>query len=255
MQYLYDPRTNVITQTNYDYLEELTGKPKETLASLKSRGKRIDNINCYILRENTTLKQRKAWYEKQKYEEEAWVNVKGSDGKFLISNYGRFKRVYKSKSSFLLPYLKKKTGYLEVKVAYDGIYKAYKVTNLVGLHFVGTPKPGQVLRHKNGIKTDDFAGNLEYIQKSVLGKSTGPLSKSKPVIQLDKVSLEVLGEFRSAREAGRKCYLSYQAVLDNCNHKSKSSGGYLFMFTDEYESLNLDYLFSDEFESVSEVMK
>jgi hypothetical protein len=255
MQYIYDPRTNVITETSYDYLEELTGKPKATLASLKSRGKRINNINCYILSENTTLKQRKAWYEKQKNEDEAWKVINGSDGKFVVSNYGRFKRIYKNKTSFLLPFLKKKTGYMEVKVTYNGAYKSYKVANLVGIHFVGKPKPGQVLRHKNGIKTDDFAGNLEYIQKSVLGKSTGPLSKSKPVIQLDKDSLEVLGEFRSAREAGRKCYLSYQAVLDNCNHKSKSSGGYLFMFTDEYESLNLDYLKSDEFESVSEVMK
>lgn len=238
MQYLYDPRTNVITETTYDYLTELTGKPKNTLASLKSRGKRINNLNCYILHENTTLKQRKAWYEKQKYEDEAWKFINGSKGEFLISNYGRFKRIYKHKTSFILPYLKKRTGYLEIKVTFNEIYKSYKVTNIVGFHFVGKPKPGEVLRHKNGIKTDDFVGNLEYIQKNVLARSTGPMSRSKPVIQLDMDTKEVLNEFRSAREAGRKCYLSYQAVLDNCNYKSKSSGGYLFMFTDEFESVN-----------------
>lgn len=236
MLYLYDPRTNVIAETTYDYLEKLTGKPKATLASLKSRGKRINNLNCYILHENTTLKQRKAWYEQQKYEGEAWKPINGSEGKFLISNYGRFQRVYKRKTSFILPFIKKKTGYMEIKVTFNGIYKSYKVAKLVGIHFVGMPKPGQVLRHKNGIKTDDFTGNLKYINRSELGKSTGPLSRSKPVIQLNIDNQEVLGEFRSAREAGRKCYLSYQAVLDNCNHKSKSSGGYLFMFTEEYET-------------------
>ncbi len=236
MQYLYDPRTNVITETTYDYLEKLTGKERSTLAGFKSRGGRINNINCYLLRDDTTVKQRKVWYEKQKYEGEVWRPVIGSDGKFLISNYGRFKRIYKNKTSFLLPYIKKKTGYLQIKLTYNNIYKTYKVSNLVGIHFVGIPRPGEVLRHKNGIKTDDFAGNLEYVSKQNLGKKTGYKSKSKPVIQFNKDTMELLGEFRSAREAGRKCFLSYQAVLDNCNHKSKTSGGYIFMFAEEFEN-------------------
>lgn len=237
MVLLYDPKTNVLSETTYEYLVELTGLEKGSLISMRSRGMKIRNINCYLAKDDVTVEHRRAWYEKEKYHNETWKPIIGSDGKFLVSNYGRFKRVGKTKSWFLLPFMKKRTGYLEVKVMYNRVYKAYRVSKMVAIHFIGFPKQGESLRFKNGIKTDTFAGNLEYITKEKLGKLTGGMSKSKPVVQLDMGTKEFIEEFRSAREAGRKCYLSYQSVLDNCNHKSRTSGGYIFMFAEEYEQL------------------
>ncbi|MEK5524124.1 NUMOD4 domain-containing protein [Heyndrickxia sp. FSL W8-0423] len=237
--FLYDPRTNILSETSYQYLTELSGHSYESLASMKSRKRKIRSINCYLADDKTTIAQRKEWYEKEIYHNELWKQVHGSDGAFLISNYGRFKRVYLKHTGFLLPFLHKKSGHLHIKVMFNGIYKAYKVSQLVAFHYVGMPKPGQVLHHKNEIITDDYFANLEYIDKSKLGKKTGYKSKSKPVVQLDLKTLEVIDEFRSAREAGRKCFLSYQAILDNCNHKTKTSGGYIFMFLDEYEEIDI----------------
>jgi hypothetical protein len=233
--YLYDPNTNLLTETNYTFLGELTGKKKGNLKTIKSRGKKINNINCYLADENTTVEQRKIWYEKEKHHNEVWTTLQGSDEKFLISNYGRFQRVYKKKTTFLLPYLRKQSGQLHIKVRFSAKYGEYKIANLVAKHFVGSPKIGEVLHHKNLILTDNFSGNLEFISMQSLGKKTGFKSKSKPTIQLDKDTLEIINEYRSAREAGRECYLSYQAVLDNCNHKTRTSGGYVFMFSEEYE--------------------
>ena len=236
MMYLYDPKTNILTETTYSYLSELTGITKSTLATYKSRRNKIKNINCYITDDTVSVQQRKTWYEKENFHNEIWKPVQGSNDQFLISNYGRFKRVYKNKNiAFLLPYLLKRPGLLHIKVRFNDVYKQYRVANLVALHFVGVPKDGEVLHHKNLIKTDNYSGNLEYISRKSLGAKTGQLSTSKPVVQLDKDTLEIIDEFRSVREAGRQCFLSYQAVLDNCNHKSKSSGGYLFMFLEEYE--------------------
>ncbi|MGR5962917.1 hypothetical protein ACT7DN_26945 [Bacillus paranthracis] len=48
-----------------------------------------------------------------------------------MSNYGRFKRIGKKKIWFLLPILKKKSGYLEIKVKYKGVYKNYIIAQLV----------------------------------------------------------------------------------------------------------------------------
>lgn len=235
MLYLYDPRTNLFKETTYDFLVELTGKSKSNLTSLKSKGRKITSINCYLADEKTTLAQRKAWYEKEKYHNEVWKTIEGSDDKFLISNYGRVQRVYKKHKSFLLPYLHKRSGNLRNQVKFNGVHKQYKVSFLVAYHFLGKPNPGEVVHHKNSIVTDDFSGNLEYISNQKLGKKTGFKSRSKPVVQLDKETLDVLGEFRSAREAGRQCYLSRQAITDNCNQKTKTSGGYIFMWAEEYE--------------------
>ncbi|MBE3571123.1 MAG: hypothetical protein IMW92_13805 [Bacillales bacterium] len=239
MHCLYDPRTNILSETSIPYLMELTGRSKSNLYAHKKQKRKIKDINCYLTDENVSLEQRRIWYESETYEDEAWKVVHGSDGKFLISNYGRFKRVRKEKTYFLMPFFHKRTGKLMIKVQFNGRYGQYPIANLVAYHYIGLPKPGEVLHHKNLIKTDNFAGNLEYISRQKLGKKTGGMAKSKPVVQLNKDTMEVINEYRSAREAGRQCYLSYQAVLDNCNHKSRTSGGYIFMFAEEYEKLYL----------------
>ena len=181
---VYDPRTNISTDMTYTLLSEMSGLKYENLASLRSRGKRVAPLNVYILKDDTTLKQRKEWYVKQKYEAETWVPIEGSEGKFLISTYGRVKRVYKKKEGFLLPY-PNRFGYLRVKVQFKGFYGEYLISSMVAHHFLEPPAPGEVLRHKNGIKADDFVGNLTYMSKKKLGKITGPTSRSKGVVQLD----------------------------------------------------------------------
>lgn len=48
MLYLYDPRTNFLAETSYDYLVKLTGMKRGSLISAKSRGKKLGSINCYL---------------------------------------------------------------------------------------------------------------------------------------------------------------------------------------------------------------
>ncbi|MGG4200732.1 NUMOD4 domain-containing protein [Peribacillus frigoritolerans] len=240
MLYLYDPRTNISTETTYKELELLTGKSFSSLATHKSKKMKLSNINCFLSDHKTTVQQRKEWYVKEKYFNEVWKVIEGSDEKFLISNYGRFKRLYKRTDMILLPYLHKRSGNLMIKVQFKNKVKKYNISHLVAYHFVGNPKQGEVLHHKNLIKTDNYFVNLEFITNEKLGKKTGFKSSSKPVVRLDKDTMEVLEEYRSVREAGRKCFFSYQTVLDRCNKKSKPSDGNVFMFAEEYELLESD---------------
>jgi hypothetical protein len=240
--YLYDPRTNITKETTFEYLEGLIGKTKASLMSWRSKKRKLSQIDCYLVDDTLTVEQRREWYAAEKYHNEVWKEIEGMNGKYLVSNYGRFKRVCENgKVNFMLPFLKKSSkrkNYLLVKLTFNKVAKDYDVAKLVARHFIEEPKPGEVLFHKNLIKTDNFSGNLEYISREKLGKRTGGLSKSKPVVQLNKDTLEVLGEFKSAREAGRQCFVSYQAVMDNCNKKTKVCGGYyIFMWEEEYEKL------------------
>lgn len=238
--FLYDPRTNVLTLTDYTLLSEMTGQPKNALQSSKFHRRKIKAIGCYLVDDSITLQERRKWYAAEVFEAEAWKELRGSNGKYLISSYGRFKRLCANgKENFILPYYHKKKGSLRIKVRFDHVYGQQNVAPLVGIHFVGGAAQGKVLRFKNGIRTDCYAGNLEYIDKKKLAQKTGPMSRSKPVVQLDPETKEIIGEFRSAREAGRKCFLSYQAVLDNCNGKSRTSGGYIFKFEADLEMAQL----------------
>lgn len=234
---LYDPTCNVSTKTTYSELEAITGMSKSDLSGIKYRKRIISNIDCYIIDEKADVEVRRSLYENFKIEDEVWKSIEGSDGLFLISNYGRFKRIYKTVTNFLMPVLRKQNNHLYIRVRMNGIYKTYKISQLVAHHFLGSNKNNYSVRHKNGIKTDCFAGNLEYISRHKLGQLTGQLSRSKVVVMLDPETLEWMDEFRSVREAGRQTNLSYQAVLNNCNGKTDfvDGGRFKFVFLDDYE--------------------
>lgn len=236
--YLYDPRTNVQSPYTYKEIAEFTGLSERVLQSKKSKGQKLKAINCYIVDECITVAQRKAWYEKEKYPDEAWLTIKGSDGRFLISNYGRVKRIYKNHENFLLPFQIKGRGNLFIKVTFKGKYGEHKVGHLVAAHFIREANPGEFVVRKNGIITDDYAGNLTICTKEELGKMTGHKSKSKEVVQIDLSTGEIINEFRSAREAGRKCNYSYQAILDRCHEKYPFKGEVVtFRFAEDYEAM------------------
>lgn len=234
--YIYDPKLNVATPTDYDYLSELTGLKKSILQSYRSKKQKIGALGCYIVTDKTTSAERRKLYTKEKIKDEVWKTIEGSDGEFLVSNHGRFKRVYKNGAKFLMPYVRKQSGHMYIKVKFRERYRQYKVSHLVAHHYIGPNRFDDSVRHRNGIKADCFSGNLQYISAQKLGQLTGQLSKSKAIVQLDPVTQEWIDEFRSAREAGRQMHISYQAVLDNCHGRTKLAGGiYKFMFLADYE--------------------
>ncbi|MBM4762730.1 hypothetical protein GNT69_10595 [Bacillus sp. B15-48] len=238
MVYLYDPRTNISTPTTYKEIEAITGMSLSSLPSYKSKGIKLKGIDCYITDENVTAQKRKVWYEKETYPDEAWKTIKGSDGQFLISSYGRVKRVYKTTKKFLLPFRKKGQGNLLIKVRFNNRYGTYKVGHLVATHFIRGLKPGEAVVRKNGIITDDYVANLRICSKQELGRMTAYKAKSKEVVLLDPETNEVINEFRSAREAGRKTNFSYQAITDRCNKVYPyKNNEFVFMWSEDYERL------------------
>lgn len=122
------------------------------------------------------------------------------------------------------------------KCKFLGEYKDHKVGHIVAHHFIRPRKKGEIVIRKNGITTDDYAGNLEYVTEKELGIRNGYRSRSQPVVKLCPKTFEKIEEYRSAREAGRKNYLSHQTVLDNCHGRTKKAVGTMrFMFLEDYE--------------------
>ena len=92
-------------------------------------------------------------------------------------------------------------------------------------YFAGLVPDGYVLMHVNGMENDWSVFNLMPIARSELGRLRNRSNKARSVEKVDPRTGKSLAIYKSAREAGRKGYISYQTVLDACNMKNKRTPG------------------------------
>lgn len=101
--------------------------------------------------------------------EEIWKQINGYRGWYEISNLGNIKSLPKwqgcvlSKERILKP-MPTKHGYMRVCLSNSRVRKKFiSVHRIVATHFIGVaPKNKPWVNHKNGIKKDNRAENLEW---------------------------------------------------------------------------------------------
>ena len=103
---------------------------------------------------------------------EIWKDIKGYEGKYQVSTLGHVKSLvmwagdkYVRKDKILRAVLYK-NGYLYVSLSKDGKVKRFKVNRLVAETFIENPYNLPITNHKNGDKTDNTVGNLEWTSYS-----------------------------------------------------------------------------------------
>lgn len=99
---------------------------------------------------------------------ETWKPVKGFSG-YEISSEGRLRsRVYSLRlgaappEGRILTGGRDKDGYRRAVLCAGGTRKSLRMAALVAEAFIGERPPGMVLRHLNGVRTDDRVENLAY---------------------------------------------------------------------------------------------
>lgn len=98
---------------------------------------------------------------------EIWIDVKGWDGKYLISNYGRLKSI-DGKYSKIHPegYITKghkdTQGYKGATLRKPGTCFKTRIHVLVAEHFCEKPDGSECVNHKDGNKHNNAASNLEW---------------------------------------------------------------------------------------------
>ena len=181
---------------------------------------------------------------------EEWKNIKGYEGLYMISSYGRVKslgrcidRKCKGKmwkeEKIMKPSVNKK-GYLLIGLCKNGVKKMCQVHRLVYEAFYGEIPKGMQVNHINEIKTDNRLENLNLmtpkentnwgtaiqrrIEKQINGK------KSKSVLQIDKNTNKIIAEFPSTNEVQRKLGFKQTDISRCCRGKRKTCGGFKWEF-------------------------
>lgn len=209
MLYLFDPVTCQKSEITYEQLEGITGKKKGNLMSLKSKKRKINNINCYLIDENTTKTDLRQMMENEVIKNEYWVDIPGTHNQ--VSDYGRYRSITKKgHKMMLINNVDKNKACITLTI--DGKKQKLSAHTKVAEMFIEKPEGDVVVRHKDGNSFNCRASNLEYVDRRWLARRTGPKSRQIAVVKKEPKTGEILGEYRSMREASRKNFLSHESV-------------------------------------------
>lgn len=103
-------------------------------------------------------------------------------------------------------------GYKYVVFCVNGKCKTMMVHRIIACTFIPNPRNVNVINHKDGIKTNNNVGNLEWCTitenmihaRDVLGCFVGDRNpNAKPIIGIDKVTKQVIYSFDCLADAAR----------------------------------------------------
>ena len=190
---------------------------------------------------------------------EIWKEIRGYDGLYQISNWGRVKSLeridnnnHPIKEKILTPQ-KNKYGYYKIILSKNGKQKSFQIHRLVYETFVGEIPDGMQCNHINEIKTDNRLENLNLmtskensnwgtrnerigetkkgmkLSEETKNKMKNHPNKSKIILQID-LNGNIIADFPSLCEVERQFGYERASVSRCCLGKQKTSYGYKWQY-------------------------
>lgn len=166
---------------------------------------------------------------------EEWRDIKGYEGLYQISNYGRVKSLGRNTTKGKIRKLQVSgNGYLSVTLSKNGVVKRYAVHRLVAESFIPNPHNLPQINHRNEVTTDNFVENLEWCDATYnnnYGKHRSSISKArrKWVIQKD-LNNNIVGIYDSPITAAKMTDTCYSSIVGVCNGRHHTAGNYIWKY-------------------------
>lgn len=167
---------------------------------------------------------------------EEWRTVQGYEGLYEVSSLGRVRSLKRETTSGkILKQVADKDGYLKVTLSSNNQRANARVHRLVATAFIeNTDKRKTVINHKNEIKTDNRADNLEWctVKYNTRYKDAHIRrmeSRKKPILAIR--GDEVI-RFASITEAGKALGVHHGNISSCLSEKCRkhTAGGYRFEY-------------------------
>ncbi len=180
---------------------------------------------------------------------EIWKPVKGFEGIYEISNFGRLKSFKTDKNGFILQQTNKKNGYFSVVLKSRFLTKHTRIHRLVAEAFIDNPENKKEVNHIDLNKQNNHFKNLEWVTPKENIKHAmengvnfcakmieSNIAKSKRILQksLDGVEIAVYKNSKIASEQTGVCRRNILQVAGKSEYKKgmvrSQAGGFKWEF-------------------------
>ena len=175
---------------------------------------------------------------------EVWKDIKGYEGIYAISNYGRVKNIATDK---ILSPVNNSKGYYKVELRKEKIGKRYYIHRMVAEAFLPNPNNKTEVNHRDSNPSNNHISNLEWVSSSENTKHAvykGALcawgNRAKPIEAIN-IESGIVSRFATISEAERT--FNTRHITDVLKGKRHQCKGYTFRYIEGGDACaNFEYI-------------
>lgn len=162
---------------------------------------------------------------------EVWKDIKGFEGKYQVSNFGRVKSLNYARRGYS-KILKPNTNhsYPFVNLSKNDIGRSYNIHRLVAEAFIDNPQNLPMVNHKDENRLNNHVDNLEWCTSSYNVNYGARNDKITQLIGKRVLCVETGIVYPSQGDAARKTGLAQANISLCCRKEHRTIGGFHWRF-------------------------
>ena len=170
--------------------------------------------------------------------EEIWKDIKGFEGLYQVSNFGRVKsfprKGTQTTKERIIKFTKSNKNYLVANLKNNNIQQSFSIHRLVAQAFIPNPDNLPQVNHIDGNKQNNNVNNLEWCtnKQNRCHASCNHLLYTRHINQFD-LEGNFIKEWNSITEASKFYNIKYNSLWSACNNKKGVYNGFIWRYANK----------------------